>query len=178
MELTRPLSKRPPRQARSIGFRPITHPIRACNSSNPRDRDQCQGCRGLARRVMLDDLVVRRSACQGLCCLFILANRAVAPTSVEASRDVLRISSLSVEEVMGAAADLHTRWPTLSREEQRSIVDAVVDRITVGKDEIAIVLLVSNSLEILSKGQRTLVSDCRPGRGGSSRFGPCRGSGS
>lgn len=44
---------------------------------------------------------------------------------------------------------------TLSREEQRSIVDAVVDRITVGKDEIAIALLVSNSVEMSSKGQRT-----------------------
>lgn len=75
--------------------------------------------------------------------------------ALEASRDVLRINNLSAEEIMASAADLHSRWPTLSREEQRSIVDAVVDRITVGKDEIAIALLVSNSVEMPSKGQRT-----------------------
>jgi len=75
--------------------------------------------------------------------------------ALEASRDVLRINSLSAEEVMEAAADLYSRWPTLSREEQRSIIDAIVDRITVGKDEIAIALLVSKSVEMPSKGQRT-----------------------
>jgi site-specific DNA recombinase len=74
---------------------------------------------------------------------------------LEASRDVLRINSLSAEEVMVAAADLHSRWPSLSREEQRSIIEAIVERITVGKDEIAIALLVPSSVEMPSKGQRT-----------------------
>ena len=61
--------------------------------------------------------------------------------ALEASRDVLKINSLSAEEVMSAATDLYARWPTLPREEQRSIVEAIIDRITVGKDEVAITLL-------------------------------------
>ena len=67
--------------------------------------------------------------------------------ALEASRDVLRINSLSAKEIMESAADLYARWPTLSQEEQRSIVDAIVDRVTVGKDEIAIALLVVNSAQ-------------------------------
>lgn len=33
---------------------------------------------------------------------------------------------------MAAATDLYTRWPNLSREEQRTIVEAIIDRMTVG----------------------------------------------
>ena len=75
--------------------------------------------------------------------------------ALEASRDVLRINSLSAEEIMVAAADLYSRWPTLSREEQRSIIEEIVERITVGKDEIAVALLVPKSVEMASEGQRT-----------------------
>lgn len=65
--------------------------------------------------------------------------------ALEASRDVLKINSLSAEEVMAAATDLYTRWPSLSREEQRQIVEAIIDRITVGKDEVSIALLLSDN---------------------------------
>ena len=65
--------------------------------------------------------------------------------ALEASRDVLKINSLSAEEVVSAATDLYARWPTLSREEQRSIVEAIIDRITVGTDEVAISLLLSDN---------------------------------
>lgn len=65
--------------------------------------------------------------------------------ALEASRDVLKINSLSTEEVMAAATDLYTRWPALCREEQREIVEAIIDRITVGKDEVSIALLLSDN---------------------------------
>lgn len=89
--------------------------------------------------------------------------------ALEASRDVLKINSLSTEEVMSAATDLHARWPTLSREEQRSIVEAIFERITVGKDEVSIALLLSdNSPQMASDGQRTN-RDSSPPRVGSAR---------
>jgi len=75
--------------------------------------------------------------------------------ALEASRDVLKINSLSTEEVIAAATDLYSRWPSLAREEQRSIIEAIVERITVGKDEISISLLVSSDVEMPVLGQRT-----------------------
>ena len=75
--------------------------------------------------------------------------------ALEASRDVLMIDSLSTEEIISAAADLHARWPTLSREEQREIVEAMVSRIAVGKDEVSISFLVSAETQMASEWQRT-----------------------
>jgi hypothetical protein len=88
--------------------------------------------------------------------------------ALEASRDVLKINSLSAEEVISAATDLYSRWPTLSREEQRSIIEAIVERITVGKDEVSIALLVSKGIEMPTKGQRTNRGSSPP-RAGSGR---------
>ncbi|MPZ29534.1 MAG: recombinase family protein [Rhodospirillales bacterium] len=89
--------------------------------------------------------------------------------ALEASRDVLKINSLSAEEVMAAATDLYTRWPTLSREEQRQIVEMIIDRITVGKDEVSIALLLSdNSPQMASFGERTIRGSSPP-RAGSAR---------
>jgi site-specific DNA recombinase len=62
--------------------------------------------------------------------------------ALEASRDVLKINNLSTEEVISAATDLYSRWPTLTREEQRSIIEAIVERVTVGSEEVSIALLV------------------------------------
>jgi site-specific DNA recombinase len=50
--------------------------------------------------------------------------------------DFLRIQQLSQEEVVSAAEDLSTRWYEIPLEERRSIVQAIVERVTVGKDEI------------------------------------------
>jgi hypothetical protein len=66
--------------------------------------------------------------------------------ALKASRDVLRINTLSAEEVISAATDLYTQWPNLTREEQRSIIEAIVDRITVGKEEISLSLLAASHL--------------------------------
>jgi hypothetical protein len=42
--------------------------------------------------------------------------------------------------VVSAAEDLSTRWFEIPLEERRSIVQAIVERVTVGKDEIEISL--------------------------------------
>jgi hypothetical protein len=61
----------------------------------------------------------------------------------QAECDVLKINHLSKEHILSEAADLYKQWPLLSHEEKRSIVDAVCDRITIGKDEISIDLIFS-----------------------------------
>jgi site-specific DNA recombinase len=56
----------------------------------------------------------------------------------QAEIDAVRISFLSQEEIIREAQDLYTRWPTLPREEQRQIVEAIVERITVHDGEVEI----------------------------------------
>lgn len=62
----------------------------------------------------------------------------------QAECDVLKINHLSKDHILSEAADLHKQWPLLSHEEKRSIVEAVCDRITIGKDEIDIDLIFSS----------------------------------
>jgi len=58
----------------------------------------------------------------------------------QAEIDLMRINLLSSQEVISEAKDLYSRWPSLAREEQRSIIEAITERITVGKDHIDISL--------------------------------------
>lgn len=70
--------------------------------------------------------------------------------------DFLKIQYLSRDEILSEARDLYTRWPVLSSEEKRQIVENVVDRVTVGEDEVAIDLCyLPSSSEIMAKGART-----------------------
>ncbi|HYG61183.1 MAG TPA: hypothetical protein VEL74_01270, partial [Thermoanaerobaculia bacterium] len=54
--------------------------------------------------------------------------------------DFLKIQHLSQEEVASQAEDLHARWDDLSPDDRRGIVQAIVERVTIGKDEIEISL--------------------------------------
>ncbi|MGA7673690.1 MAG: recombinase family protein [Rhizomicrobium sp.] len=56
----------------------------------------------------------------------------------QAALDVLRIHALSGQEVLQEVRDLHTRWPSLSKENKRSIVEAITETIIVSKDEVDI----------------------------------------
>ena len=56
----------------------------------------------------------------------------------QAEIDVLKISHLSQETVIAEARDLHSRWPTMSKEEKRWIVEAITERITIGDGEVEI----------------------------------------
>jgi site-specific DNA recombinase len=60
--------------------------------------------------------------------------------SLQAELDLMKIHYLSSEEIISEAKDLYSRWPSLSREEKRHIVEAITERITVGKDDIDISL--------------------------------------
>jgi site-specific DNA recombinase len=52
--------------------------------------------------------------------------------------DFLKIQQLSAADFVGEAGSLYSRWPELSFDERRQIVEHVVERIVVGKDEIEI----------------------------------------
>lgn len=57
---------------------------------------------------------------------------------LQAELDVLKISHLSDEETVAEARDLYSRWPTLPAEEKRQIVEAITEKIVVGKEEVEI----------------------------------------
>lgn len=54
--------------------------------------------------------------------------------------DFLKIQHLSREEVVSEAEDLYDRWEELTPHDRRAIVQAIVERVTVGTDEIEITL--------------------------------------
>jgi site-specific DNA recombinase len=59
---------------------------------------------------------------------------------LQAQIDILKISQLSQETAIEEARDIHSRWPTLSYEEKRRIVEAIVEKITIGDGEVEITL--------------------------------------
>jgi site-specific DNA recombinase len=59
---------------------------------------------------------------------------------LQAELDFLKIQALSRDDVLAQARDLYSRWPQFTPEEKRRIVEAIVDRIEVGKGEIQLVL--------------------------------------
>lgn len=52
--------------------------------------------------------------------------------------DFLRIQYLSRDEILSQAQDLYGRWTDLAPEEKRQIVEQIVEKITVSKDEVGI----------------------------------------
>lgn len=61
--------------------------------------------------------------------------------AVEAALDVMRIGQISEAELLSAGQDLYGKWPRLSAEEKRTIVESIVEKIIVGQDDIDISLL-------------------------------------
>ena len=60
---------------------------------------------------------------------------------LQAELDVLRISAASREEILEEARDLTTRWNDLPELEKRQIVEAITERIVIGKEDVEIMLL-------------------------------------
>lgn len=58
--------------------------------------------------------------------------------AAQAELDVLKINHLTEEEIILGARDLYERWPALPDEEKRSIIEAITEKIVVGKDEVDI----------------------------------------
>lgn len=58
----------------------------------------------------------------------------------QAEIDVLRVSHLSQETAIAEARNLHSRWPMLSLDEKRRVVEAITERIEIGDGEVQITL--------------------------------------
>lgn len=59
---------------------------------------------------------------------------------LQAELDVMRIQLLSQDDVLSQARDVYGRWREFTVEERRRIVEAIVDRIVVSKDEVQLEL--------------------------------------
>lgn len=60
---------------------------------------------------------------------------------LQAELDVLRITAASREEILEEARDLTTRWPDLPDQEKRQIVEAITEKIIIGREDVEIMLL-------------------------------------
>lgn len=83
----------------------------------------------------------------------------------EAELDYQRINSLSADEILAEAGDLYGRWPKLTAEERRSVVESITDKIVVGKGNeggIAIELAYLPSSEELTTKQRNFRGSSPP----------------
>jgi site-specific DNA recombinase len=75
---------------------------------------------------------------------------------LEAEVAHLKVTDVSVEEVTSEAKKLYTQWPKLPLETKRGILESIVEKITVGKDEIDLTLSYLPSSEELVKNQLSL----------------------
>jgi len=75
---------------------------------------------------------------------------------LQAELDALKINRLSTEEIIAEATDLYGRWPHLSFEDKRRIVESITEKIVIGKDDVSISLCYLPSSEELTKTHRGL----------------------
>jgi len=73
---------------------------------------------------------------------------------LQAEADILRINLVSSDENLHRAVELYGSWSELSFQEKRSIVEAIVSRIEVGKGEIDITLLYLPTSKDVAKEHR------------------------
>lgn len=75
---------------------------------------------------------------------------------VEAEVDILKIDGLSSEHIIAEARDLHSRWPKMTRDERRRIIELLVKNVVICRGEITLNLCYLPSFEKMTIGQRTL----------------------
>jgi site-specific DNA recombinase len=75
--------------------------------------------------------------------------------ALQGELDFQKIQYLSSGEIITEARDLYSRWPKLSSEEKRRVVESITERIVLGKDEVDINLCyLPSSAEIMASPQR------------------------
>lgn len=84
----------------------------------------------------------------------------------EAELDYLKINRLSADEIISEASTLYGRWPNLTPEERRSVVESITEKIVVGKSDDAGISIelayIPSSEEELTKGQRNFTDSWPP----------------
>ena len=81
---------------------------------------------------------------------------------LQANVDLLKVNKLSADDVLREAHTLHERWPSLHQEDKRKIAEALVEKITIGEEQIDITWSCRPSSEEVCKNQQQL----GPRRGG------------
>jgi hypothetical protein len=78
---------------------------------------------------------------------------------LEAEVDFLKINKLSADDVLHEAGSLYERWPKLPVSDKRKIVEALIEKITIGNDEIDIMFSHLPSSEELCKSQSKVIPE-------------------
>lgn len=73
--------------------------------------------------------------------------------------DFLKIQYVSRDEILTEAKDLYSRWPGLTGEEKRKIVESITEKVIVGTEDVTINLCYlpptpPSSLKVMASGQR------------------------
>lgn len=76
---------------------------------------------------------------------------------IQGEIDFLRIQYLSSDQIINEAKDLYSRWPELTNEEKRKIIDNITEKIIIGNEDVTINLCyIPSSTKIAASGQRNL----------------------
>jgi site-specific DNA recombinase len=75
---------------------------------------------------------------------------------LQAQVDMLKVNTLSAEEVVSEAQTLHGRWPKLDNDNKRKIVESIVQKMVIGDGDIDIIFSCLPSSEEMTKTQQQL----------------------
>jgi site-specific DNA recombinase len=75
---------------------------------------------------------------------------------LEAEVDLLKVNKLSADDVIHESATLHERWPSMAPDDRRKVIEALIEKITIGNGEIDITYSCLPTSEELCKNQQGL----------------------
>ncbi len=75
---------------------------------------------------------------------------------LEAEVDLMKVNKLSADDVLHEANSLYDRWPSLSSQDKRKIVEAPIEKLVIGDGELHITYSYLPSSEKLCKNQQKL----------------------
>jgi site-specific DNA recombinase len=77
--------------------------------------------------------------------------------------DFLKVQYLSSDEILTEARDIYSRWLELEAAEKRKIIENIVEKIVIGKEDVAISLCyLPSSAEIMTERQHDVTGSWRP----------------
>ena len=74
---------------------------------------------------------------------------------IEGELAFLKVDGLTAEHIMADAKSFYARWPKMTQDEKRGIVESLVRSIVISKEEIAINLSYAPSSENMTERQRS-----------------------
>lgn len=73
---------------------------------------------------------------------------------IQASVDTLKVQHLSSSTILSDAKDLYIRWPNMSFEERRAIVEIITEHITIEQEDVSIKLSYLPTTPSLKEGTK------------------------